>query len=95
MDRYVEQMKKVAAVYKSLKSTASFYLVIRQGASAGPHAVTYNDFASWSWIDSNSDFVKQFDVVHGQGAYSRFIAELDLCTDRSKTYDVLSELVKE
>jgi hypothetical protein len=37
----------------------------------------------------------EFDVVHGQRAYAKFIAELDLCTDRTKTYDVLSELVKE
>jgi hypothetical protein len=93
MDRYIDQMKKVAAVYKHQKGQASFYLAVRQGASAGPHAVTYSDFAKWSWFDAPTDFQKDFDAVHGQGGYAKFIAELDLCTDRSKTYDVLSELV--
>jgi hypothetical protein len=92
-DRYIDQMKKVAAVYKHQKNSASFYLAIRQGASAGPHAVTYSDFSKWSYLDENSTFQKDFDTVHGQGGYAKFIAELDLCTDRSKTYDVLSELV--
>lgn len=95
MDRYIEQMKKVAAVYKHMKSAASFYLAVRQGASEGPHVVSYSDFANWSWLDSTSDFTKQFEVVHGQGSYAKFTDELDLCLDRSKTYDVLSELVKE
>ncbi|MBL7860873.1 MAG: hypothetical protein JNJ65_06895 [Cyclobacteriaceae bacterium] len=95
MDRYIEQMKKVAAVNKHMKSAASFYLAVRQGASKGPHVVTYSDFTSWSWLDSNTNFQKEFDVVHGVGAYAKFIDELDLCLDRSETYDVLSELVKE
>jgi len=95
MDRFIEQMKKVIAVYKHQKSAASSYLAVRQGASAGPHVVMYTDFANWAWFDNTSNFQKDYETVHGQGSYAKFIDELDLCTDRTKTYDVLSELVKE
>lgn len=95
MDRFMDQMKKVVEVFKQKKYAASFSLAARQGSSAGPHVVSFLDFAKWAYFDNGSDFVKDFNEVHGTGSYDRFIEELDICTDRSKTYDELSSAVPE
>ena len=90
MERFTEQMKKVAAVYKQKKYTAQFSMAIRQGASQGTNAVTFSNFSKWAWFDENTNFIKDFDEVHGVDAYRKFSEEISLCLDRSKTYDELS-----
>lgn len=95
MDRYLGLMKMISEVYKKKNYTSSFSVDIRQGASQGPHVATFNSFAKWSWFDDNVNFRKDYDEVHGTGAYDRFLKELDLCIDRSKTYDELAESVPE
>jgi hypothetical protein len=90
MDRFLEQQKKIVAVYQKKKYVASYSLAIRQGASTGPHVVSFLGFSKWSYFDSGTDFAKDFDEVHGSGAFERFLKELDLCIDRSKTYDEFS-----
>jgi hypothetical protein len=90
MDRFLEQMKRIVAVYKQKKYPTSFTFATRQGATAGPHAVSFLGFGKWAAFDNGPDFPKDFDEVHGSGAYERFLKELDLCTDRSKTFDEFS-----
>lgn len=93
MDRFTEQMKKVAEVYKQKKYSGSFSMATRWGETQGANAVTFTNFANWAFWDEDIDFVKDFDEVHGAGAYTRFMEELDLCVDHAKTYDQISDPV--
>jgi hypothetical protein len=90
MDRFMEQMKKIIAVYKQKKYAASFSLATRQLASTGPHVVSFLGFSKWAYFDNGAVFAKDFDEVHGTGAYERFLSELTLCIDRAKSYDEFS-----
>ena len=95
MDRFTGQMKKVAEVFEQKKYEASFSMATRVGLTQGPNAVTFVDFAKYAFWDSDSKFSKDYEDVFGQGSFARFLAELDLCIDRSKTYDELSETLPE
>jgi hypothetical protein len=96
MERFIEQMKKVVEVFKVKKYTASFALATREGMASAPrpNAVTFVTFDKYTFLDTNT-FQKDFDEVHGPGSYNRFIEQIDLCVDRSATYDELSETVPE
>lgn len=91
MDRYVEQMKKVLEVNKATKSKMSFQLWTHYGFTDGPNAVTVSNFANWAVLDAGGNFTGEFEKVHGAGSWDRFIEELDLCINRSKSFEELSE----
>jgi hypothetical protein len=91
MDRYLEQMKKIAQMFKQKKYTASFSVAIRQGASTEVNAVSFISFDKWAWMDRPDTWVKDFNEVHGDGAWARFLEEIEICTDSSKSYTELSE----
>lgn len=96
MDRFEAQMKKIMEVYKKYKYKNSFALVTRYGASSGAKAVTINNYPNWGSMDSApGSFIKNFEELHGAGSWAKFLAELNLCIDRSQTYDELSEDVPE
>jgi hypothetical protein len=95
MERFIAQMKKVAEVFKQKKYNASFTMATRVGLSQGPNAVTFVNFEKYAFWDSDTNFEKDYEEVHGLGSFADFIEELDLCFDRSKTYDELSETVSE
>ena len=95
MDRYLEQMKKIAEMFRKKKYAASFSVATRVGPSAGINAVSFISFANWSYLDNNNSWNKDFDEVHGAGAWARFLEEIDICVDTSKTYGELSENVPE
>jgi hypothetical protein len=95
MDRYLGLMKMISQVYKKKNYASSFTVGTRQGASQGPHVASFNSFSKWSWLDNTTNFRKDYDEVHGSGAYDKFLKEFELCIDRSKTYDELVELVPE
>lgn len=90
-DRYIEQMKKIAAVYKAKKYKTSFDLWEHVDVTDGPNVVSITGWVNWAARDSATNFVKDFEEVHGAGSWMRFQEELDLCIDRSKTYDELME----
>ncbi|MBL7871664.1 MAG: hypothetical protein JNM78_08650 [Cyclobacteriaceae bacterium] len=94
MDRYLEQMKKVAEVYKKKKYTGSFSVATIVGATTGINAVSFSSFAKWSWFDRGTVFSKDFEEVHGAGTWVRFLEEIDLCVDPSSTYTELSESIE-
>jgi hypothetical protein len=94
-DRYFEQMKKIVAVYKAKKYKSSFDLWEHVDVTDGPNVVTINAWANWAGRDSGNNFVKDFEEVHGAGSWMRYQQELDLCLDRSKTYDELMEAAPE
>jgi len=91
MDRFKEQMKKVAEVYKQKKYSGSFSMATRWGATQNANAVTFTNFAKWAFWDEDINFEKDFDEVHGAGAFARFMEELDLSIDRAMTYDQISD----
>jgi hypothetical protein len=92
MDRFLEQMKKVVEVFKQKKYPASFSVAVREGLSAAPrpNVVSFVDFDKYAFWDSNT-FTKDYEEVHGPGSWARFLEEIDLCLDRSTTYDEISE----
>ena len=94
-DRFKEQMEKVNAVYKAKNYKASWNFYSRYGASTGPHACTEINFDNWAYLDNQIDFEKAFEEVHGQGSFDRFLDEIDIAADQSKTYDELLVFVPE
>jgi len=94
-DRYEEAMKKVIEVFRKKEYKASFSVFWRFGASEGVNVATSLDFDKWAYFDNGINFAKDFDEVHGDNSYNRFMEELDLCIDRRKTYDELSEYLPE
>jgi hypothetical protein len=88
-DRFEAQAKKVMDLYKAKAYPASFFVYWRWGASAGPHVCTEINMDNWSYFDRPDTFAKDFDSVHGEGAYEDFIDEFELCIDRTKTFDEL------
>ena len=91
MDRYLEQVKKLAEMFRKKKYTASFSVATRVNASTGINAVSFISFDKWAWFDNGYYFQKDFDEVHGAGAWTRFLAEIEICVDTSRTYTELSE----
>jgi hypothetical protein len=43
------------------------------------------------YLDQPNTWVKDYEEVHGEGSYDLYIEELNMCIDRTQTYD---ELVK-
>ena len=76
---------------KTRNHKASFQNYSRWGASQGPHACTELGMNSFSYFDQGTVWKDEFEAVHGEGSLDMFNEELELCIDRSKTYD---ELVK-
>lgn len=95
MDRYMEQMKKVMEVNKAMKSKMSFQVWTHYGFTDGPNVVTVNNFANWAALDAGGNFFQEFEKVHGAGSWERFLQELDLCIERTKSYEELSEAAPE
>lgn len=91
MPRFLDQMKKIAEMFKQKKYNASFSVAVRQGASTQVNAVSFINFDKWAWMDRPDTWVKDFDEVHGQGAWNRFLEEIEICTDQSMSYTELSE----
>lgn len=90
-DRFEGLLKQVLAVYKAKNYGAGYRVYWRWGASQGPHACAEMSMSSWAFYDQPNTYEKDFEEVNGEGSYDRFVEELDLCLDRTKTYD---ELVK-
>lgn len=91
MDRFTEQMKKVMEVNKAMKSKMSFQVWTHFGFTDGPNAVTVQNFANWAALDAVGDFAQEFEKKYGMGSWDRFLEELDLCIDRSRSYEELHE----
>jgi hypothetical protein len=95
IDRYVEQMKKIVAVYKKKQYKIAFEVWMHYGLTDSYNVVSINSYANWAGLDMPIEFAKDFDEVNGTGSYVRFIEDFDACIDRSKTIDELGESVPE
>ena len=82
-----ELIKKVAAVYKAKNYPASYYVYFRWGASTGPHMAAEINFDNWSYLDRPDTWEADFNSVHGEGAWQKYLDEAANYIDRSKTYD--------
>jgi len=92
-DRYAEQMKKIAEVYKAKNYNAAFNVYWHYGLTAGPNVVSSMDFEKLSFLDEDINFVKDYESVHGDGSWSDFMEEINLSVDRAKTYDEMLEIL--
>ncbi|MFZ1677068.1 MAG: hypothetical protein WBP41_14955 [Saprospiraceae bacterium] len=90
MDRMKAALKLISEVYKAKNIQASYTVYIRYGASQGPHIAAEIGMANWSFLDEPNTFQKDFEEVHGVGSYQKFLDELEIALDRTKTYDVLN-----
>jgi hypothetical protein len=90
-DRFSALLKQVTAVYKAKALPASYSVYFKWGASTGPNVIAEIDMEHWSFFDRPDTWKKDFDEVNGEGAYDRFMDDVVLCIDRSKTFDELLE----
>lgn len=88
-DRFESLMEDVQEVLKAKNYKSSFRMYWRFGASQEANVVTELGMPSLAYFDEDLQFVKDFDEIHGEGAYDRYLEDLDACMDRSKTYDEL------
>jgi len=91
MNRFMEQMKKIMEVNKSIKSKNSFQVWTHYGFTNEANAVTVSNYANWAALDSGVNFFNEFEKMYGPGSWSRLMEEIDLCTERSKAFEELSE----
>ncbi len=95
MDRLKELFKKVVEVYTKKQYKASYSLYLRQGATTGSHVAVSIDFDKWAYFDNGTDFTKDYNEVHGPNSFNRYLDDMALCIDRTKTYDELNETIPE
>jgi hypothetical protein len=94
-DRYKDALKQVLNVLKTKGYAASWNVYWKWGASTGPDVITEINMEHWSYFDRDIDFQKDFEEVNGEGSYDRFLEELKLSVDMSKTYDELWQFMPE
>lgn len=96
MDRFIGLMKEVVEVCKVKKYAGTFSMAIREGLASAPrpNAVTFTSFEKWAFWDSDT-FAKDYEELNGPGSWQRFLEEIGLCSDRTATYDEMSENVPE
>jgi hypothetical protein len=88
-DRFTDLMKQVEKVFETKKLGAGFTAYWKYGASQGPHVCTELSMPGLSYLDRADTWVKDFEEVNGEGSYDRYIEDLNMCVDRTKTYDEL------
>ncbi len=88
-DRFKAAIQMIADVYKAKKYNATYTVYWKYGASQGPHVATEIGMNSWSWFDQPNTIQKDFEEVHGAGSWQKFMDELDIAIDRTKTFDQL------
>jgi hypothetical protein len=94
-DRWTEQMEKVYKVFKAKNYGSTWTVYRKYGASTGPHVCTELAFDKWAYLDTPNTFEKDFNEVNGEGSFDRFLDELAIAVDRTKTYDELISYMPE
>lgn len=94
-DRYTEALKKVYAVVKAKNYGGTWSVYRRYGLSTGPHVCIEMSFPNWAYLDAPVSFIKDYEEIHGEGSYDRFLDEIAIAVDRSKTYDELISFLPE
>jgi hypothetical protein len=71
-------MNMIAEVYRNKKYDRSFALYQSQFPTAyGRNAATVNGFSNWSMYDEDGTFVADFNSVHGDGSFTKWMDELN------------------
>lgn len=86
-DRFEGLMAQVEKVFETKKLGAGFMAYWKYGASQGPHVCTELSMPGMKYLDREDTWIKDFEEVHGEGSYDRYIEDLNMCVDRTKTYD--------
>ena len=87
--RFKEMVSKIIAVYKEKKYAYDFTVYWNQFDNTdGRDVVTEVSFKSWSFLDRDRTFKKDFEEVHGEGSWWKLVEEYRDIVDAS--YDELS-----
>jgi len=86
-DRFKDLLEMVEKVFETKKLGAGFMAYWKYGASQGPHVCTELSMPGMKYFDREDTWKKDFEEVHGEGSYDRYIEDLNICVDRTKTYD--------
>ena len=75
--RWAELVGKIKQVYAEKRPTEPFWVLWNEFADkkAGRDAAIIFAFDSWSWMDRESTFSKQYEEVHGEGSWRHFMNE--------------------
>ena len=73
-----ELMSKIAEVYRTKKYDRTFTLYWNEFPTAyGRNAATINGFSNWSMFDKDGTFGDDFNSVHGEGAFAKWMDKLN------------------
>jgi len=76
MYRFNEMMEKVKEVYDTKKYSHGFSVYTSQFDSGdGEDVVLEWQFSNWSWFDRDQKFKEDYEEVHGEGSWWKFIEE--------------------
>jgi len=93
--RFKELLEKALEVYKvnSYDWTFSTYWP-RFNTVEGEDVALVWGFNEWAWFDKDSNFKKDFEAVHGEGSWFKFIEELRGTVESSKdeVWEIIPEL---
>ena len=74
--KYGEMFNKIVDVYRAKKYPRTVTLYWNQFPTAyGRTAATVNGFANWAMYDEDGTFVADFNSVHGEGSFSKWLEE--------------------
>lgn len=75
--RWAELIGKVKEVYEAKRPEEHFWVVWNEFADtkSGMDAVIIFAFDKWSWMDRESNFIKDYEEVHGEGTWYAFLDE--------------------
>lgn len=92
--RFKELLKMAFEVYKTKEYAWSFSVYWPEfDAVPGEDVALVWGLESWSWFDNDSNFKKDFEEVHGEGSWYKFIEELKGSVE--DTTDEVWELIPE
>ena len=95
MDRFIELMKRVVEANKKANGSMGFSMATRQDWARGSNVITFSSFDKWAQLEGNPNFSKAYEELYGSGSWDRFLEEIDLCVDRSMSYESISESLPE
>lgn len=88
-DRFKDNLMKLFEVYKAKEYPVGLFMYWRNGASTGPNIIVELNYPNWAAFDHDRNFRDDFQSVHSQNDWERFLEEIELSVDREKTYDEL------
>jgi hypothetical protein len=94
MYHFTAMLEKVVEVYNTKKYDNGFYVYESQFDSGdGQDVVIEWQFKNWAWFDKEDRFVKDYEEIHGEGSWVKFMEEYRDVVESS--FDELAEYMKD